>query len=135
MKDLAFALFVDGGSFMMEPLRPALHEMGISTWNCRTCKEFAALFDQTRPQLVFTDKDLSDGMWLRVAKLAMDADFPVSLFVVGDEPNTRLDDLVRECGGSGYLAPPFERVPFQAAVRAAVEEVYNRKCAAAETAA
>jgi hypothetical protein len=135
MKDFAFALFVNGESYLTDSLKSALHEMGISTWNCRTCKEFADLLDQTRPQLVFSDKDLADGTWLRVAKLVMDASFPAALFVVGDEPNARLGDLIRECGGYGYLTPPLEREKFQAAVRSAVEHVHGRKCSLAEIAA
>ena len=74
-------------------------------------------------------------MWLRIAKLVMDAGFPAALFVVGDEPNTRLDDLVRECGGYGYVAPPLERAEFQATVRTAVEDVHGRKSSMSETAA
>jgi len=135
VKDLGFALILRGEFDLVDSVKPALHAMGISTWNCRSCEELASLLEQTEPQLVFTDSDLPDGTWLRVMRVIQNAKCRVNVFVVGKEPNTRMEDLVRECGGYRYLTTQFERELFQAEVRCAVEEVYERRGATAMDAA
>ncbi len=135
LKDLGFALFLRGELDLVGSLKPALHEMRISSWNCRNCEEFSSLLDQTEPQLVFTDAELPDGTWLRVMRLIEGVKLPVSVFVVGQESNPRMEYLVRECGGYGYLTPQIERAPLQAAVRSALEEVQERRGAMARAVA
>ena len=126
MKEYAFGLLVSGRA-LPESLRAALREMDIATWTCESCQEVSTLLDQTHPQLVFTDTQLSDGSWRDVVNMAQQATSPVNVIVVGRTADMQFYLSVIESGAFDYFVPPFELVPLQYVVRLAVEDVRGRR--------
>ncbi len=125
MREKAFALLVYDRGFLFGPLRLALKEMGISTWNCVGTREAAALVEQTHPQLVFVDENLEDGSWLEAVHIGQRAGWPVCVLVVGRSEDSQLRLSVLKNGGFDYLAPPFERSSLRMVIQSALERVRN----------
>lgn len=126
MKGYAFALLISGRA-LPESLRMALREISVSTWTCESCQELPALIDQTQPQLIFTDTQLSDGSWRDVVNMAQQAASPINVIVVGRTADVHFYLSVIESGAFDYFVPPFELVPLQYVVRLAVEDIRERR--------
>jgi FixJ family two-component response regulator len=64
--------------------------------------------------------------------MADEADVPVNVIVVGNQPDTRHYLSVMERGAFDFVAPPFEHEPLSCVVRSAAQDVHRRREASAQ---
>jgi DNA-binding NtrC family response regulator len=127
MDGKTIAILVHSDTVLMKSLEPPIKDLRISTASCKTCGDLATLLDELQPHLVLTETLVADGNWLDVVKLVNKMWPCANVLVIGSEPDSRLERVVRDCGGYAYLSPPYEWFPFQVSVRLALRDVKERR--------
>ncbi len=127
MDSRPLALLVYKRSILIEPLEVPLMDLGLTTATCRSLRQAAMLIHKLNPELIFSEPFLADGSWLDLVKLVRQSPSPANVFVVGRDPDSQLHFAVHNSGGFGYLAPPFEWLPFASAVHAALRDFRSRQ--------
>jgi DNA-binding NtrC family response regulator len=128
MKKLGFALLIaDNEALSLESLKPKLKERSVETFSARNCDQARRLLEQTQPDLIFTQTALTDGTWLDVLLMAERAPAPLNVIVVGSSENTDLYLSVLANGAFDFVAPPFESARLELILKAATEDVRQRR--------
>jgi DNA-binding NtrC family response regulator len=132
MRERIFALLIHDRSEPFDSLRRVLRDLSIETYSVETCKQAKELITQCEPQIVFTASSLADGSWATILRMAEDAGVPLSVVVVGAQPDSRLNLSVIQRGAFDFVAPPFNREPLDFMIRSAAEGVHRRREASAQ---
>jgi DNA-binding NtrC family response regulator len=127
MRDRVFALLVHESAEPFATLKRTLADLGVHTFSVTTCQEAKHLIAQCQPHLVFTETALADGSWMRLSRMADDSDVPLSVIVVGSQPDPRQDVVVMERGAFDFIAPPFAPEALEGVVRSATLDVHRRR--------
>lgn len=126
-----FALLVHDHPEPFESLKRTLSDLAVETYSVSTCKEAVDLITHCKPHVIFTETSVMDGSWVSVLNMAEEADVPLSVIVVGDQPDTRHYLSVMERGAFDFVAPPFEHEPLNFVVMGAALNAHRRREAAA----
>ena len=127
MSEHVFALLVHARPEPFESLRQILRDLSMETYSVESCKAAEDLISQCKPHVVFAESSLVDGSWVSILSIAEAADVPVSVIVVGTNPDRRLHVSVMERGGFDFVAPPFEHEPLSFIVRSAALSAHRRR--------
>jgi DNA-binding NtrC family response regulator len=103
-------------------LKAALEQQSVKTRVAATCREATCLLDSSDPPLlIFTDRQLRDGTWSDVVRLACQAATPASVIVVSQlvDVSFYLDTLDR--GAFDFIVPPFESAGLAHVVQCGVD--------------
>jgi DNA-binding NtrC family response regulator len=128
MSEHIFALLIHEEARIFESLRKALRDLGVNTYSVATCQDARDLITQCQPQIVFTERRVSDGTWQTILRMADAAAVPLSLIVVAPHPDTRFYLSVMEEGAFDFVAPPFEHESLKFVVHSAEMRIrYQRR--------
>lgn len=126
MKRNAFALLVHEFPEPCQTLKILLRRLGVDTYSVSNCGEAAHLLEQTHPQLLFTDSELSNGSWTDVVTLAQNAPATICAVLVGPFDSPELRRTALSYGAVELLAPPFEAEAIARLVAKALLQVRAR---------
>ncbi len=79
------------------------------------------------PLLVFTDRQLPDGTWRDIVRLAESAHAPTSVIVVSRLTDVRLYVDAIEQGAYDFIVPPFEAAGLAHVVRCATAHTLDQR--------
>jgi len=108
VKRNAFALLVHERPEPCQTLKILLRRLGVDTFSVGNCGEAAHLLEQTHPHLVFTDKELPDGTWSDVVRLAQNAPTTICAILVAPAEGPELRQTALNYGAFDILFPPFD---------------------------
>ena len=121
MPEISAILLHDAAGPLPE-LKRALESQSVKTRMVATCREVTRLLGSSdAPLLIFTDRQLPDGTWSDVVRLACQAPTPASVIVVSRlvDVSLYLDTLER--GAFDFIVPPFESAGLAHIVRCGVD--------------
>jgi DNA-binding NtrC family response regulator len=119
MNKQPFALLIHEPAEHFECLRESLKQLSVHTYSISTCRQAENLLSQCKPDLIFTESCVEDGSWLTILNLAEATRVPLSVVVVGSQPDTQLYTSVMELGAFDFVVPPFERESLDFVVKSA----------------
>lgn len=119
MAERLFALLIHNGAKPFEALRRMLSDLSVETCTVATCQEAADLISRRRPDVIFTERAMTQGSWKSILNLAPQAEFPLSVIVVAAHVDMPFYLSVMERGAFDFVVPPFERAPLDFVVKTA----------------
>jgi hypothetical protein len=120
----------------LEALKVALEGQSVKVCCLKSCQEALPLMTGANPpHLVFTQPKLLDGIWSDVVSLAIKAQKPVNVIIVGRLANTGLYLQTITGGAFDFIVPPLTGYELTHVVSCAIENVLSRREAQARPAA
>jgi two-component system response regulator PilR (NtrC family) len=135
LKHNAFALLVHERAEPFESLKPVLRRFGVDTFSVRGCADARRLLEQTHPQLIFTDAQLSDGSWMDLVNIVEKAAIPICVILVGSAEDPEMAQVTFHNGAFSFISPPFEDEPVSRLITRAMALVRARRERHSRTAA
>lgn len=117
-----------------DALKLALEAQCVKVCPLRSCQEaLPLLIGPNPPHLVFTQPRLPDGSWGDVVSLAIKAQKPVNVIIVGRLANVGLYLQTITGGAFDFIVPPLTGYELTHVVRCAIESVLGRREAQARS--
>lgn len=135
MKHNAFALVAHERAEPFESLKPILRRFGVDTFSVRGCEDAHRLLEQTHPQLIFTDAQLSDGSWIDLVNVVEKAAIPICVILVGSAKDPEMTQAAFHNGAFSFIFPPFEEESISGLIAQAMALVHARRERHSQTAA
>jgi ActR/RegA family two-component response regulator len=133
-EEISTLLLHEGGE-SLDALRVALETQSVRVRSSRSLQEAVPLLTGPNPpHLIFTQPKLPDGTWADVVSLAIKAQKPVNVIVVGRLANVGLYLQTLTGGAFDFIVPPLTGYELTHIVRCAVENVLSRREAQAHSA-
>jgi len=123
------ALLIHERSKPFDALCRMLWELSVGTHSIDCCRAARGVISRCKPDVIFTDRSLSDGDWQTVLYLVEQTDAPASVIVVSPVPDAHTYLSVMEGGAFDFVAPPFEREPLNFVLRSAALNTHRLRTA------
>lgn len=107
MKDSSFTLLIHDNTEPLEPLKEALLDLAVDTFNVHNLDVAKTLRSEAQPQVIFIDTGLPEEAWAGVFSLVERADVPLNIIVMGT--STHLERYLSAMGRRSFnlVVPPF----------------------------
>ena len=119
MAEHLFALLIHNGAKPFEALRRMLSDLSVETALSRLARKLRDLISRRRPDVIFTERAMTEGSWESILNLAPQAGVFLSVIVVAAHVDMPFYLSVMERGAFDFVVPPFEHESLDFVVKTA----------------